>query len=81
MSDQVKVTSIAFSDDYINIQYIEMREQTKAIAVMRSVVIDTEFLNERLSRELESVIEDTEDFLDNVLAENGRIKPEEQEEE
>jgi len=67
MSEHLNFASIAFSDDFVNVQYVEMRKQTKRYAVMDSIVIEVDKLTERQGEMLDDILESVEDFLDDVV--------------
>lgn len=55
----VQVSSVTFlAEDVLQIQYSEEREVTKAAAMMRSIIIDTEFLEDGELNDLVSLVED-----------------------
>lgn len=66
MSDNsVQIASVTFlSETVIQVQYSEEREYTPAAALMRSLVIDTEFLVED---EVETLSEAILDIIDKAL--------------
>lgn len=61
---EVQVGSVTFvADNVIQIQYSEEHETTKAAALMRTVVVDTDYLN----GEDKELIELIQDIIDKTL--------------